>query len=266
MIINIVETQKRLRLKLLEVYNKVNAGHIGCSLSCIDILIAIFFNQKTKEDVFILSKGHAALALYCCLNEIGEISNEEFDTFYQDNTHLPAHPAPNSFVSIPFATGSLGHGFPLAVGVAKARKLKNNDSYVYVLLSDGDTNEGTTWESAHFATKHKLNNLIVLIDKNKIQGFDTTENVIGDTAKAEKWQAMGFEVMEVADGHNIDTLVTSMVALKHSTTPAPKLIIANTIKGKGVSYMENTIDWHYWPMNEKQYKQAMQEIKEKYNA
>ncbi len=264
--INFKNIQKKLRLKILEMYFNANAGHIGCSLSCIDILISIFLNQKTKDDIFLLSKGHAAVALYCCLNEIGEISNEELNTYYKDSTKLPAHPAPNSFHSIPFATGSLGHGFPLAVGIAKAKKLKNENSYVYVLMSDGDTNEGTTWESAHFASKHKLNNLIAIIDKNSIQGFDKTEDVIGDTAKKEKWTEMGFEVIEIADGHDINEIIKSIDILKSSNNDKPKLIIANTIKGKGVSFMENTIDWHYWPMNETQYKQAIQEINEKYNA
>ncbi|NTW32460.1 MAG: transketolase [Bacteroidetes bacterium] len=266
---NIVETknlQKKLRLKLLEMYFKANAGHIGCSLSCIDILISVFFNFKKKEDVFILSKGHAAVALYCCLNEIGEISDDELNTFYKDGTKLPAHPAPNSFESIPFATGSLGHGFPLAAGIAKAKKIKNEKSFVYVLISDGDTNEGTTWETAHFASKHELNNLIVIIDKNKIQGFDRTDNVLGDTAKKEKWIEMGFEVKEIADGHDISEISNSIDFLKKIKNNKPKMLIANTIKGKGVSYMENTIDWHYWPMNENQYNQAIQEINEKYNA
>ena len=264
--LNSKHLQKKLRLQLLGLYYNVNAGHIGCSLSCMDVLISIFFCQKTKEDTFLLSKGHAAAALYCCLNEIGEISDDELKTFYKDGTKLPAHPAPNAFKSIPFATGSLGHGFPLATGIAKAKKLNSENSFVYVLMSDGDTNEGTTWETAHFAAKHELNNLIVIIDKNKIQGFDRSLNVIGDTAKNEMWAALGFEVIEIDNGHYLQEINSALEALKKSDNNKPKLLIANTTKGKGVSYMENTVEWHYWPMNKDQYVQAIKEINEKYNA
>ena len=258
--LNFTPHKRNLRLKILEMYFSVNAGHIGCSLSCIDLLIAIFFKLKSKNDTFILSKGHAAAALYSCLNATGEISNEDILTYYKDGTKLPAHPAPKTFDSIPFGTGSLGHGFPLAAGVAKAKKIKKENSYVYVLMSDGDTNEGTTWETAHFSSKNELNNLIVLIDKNKIQGFNKTEDAIGDTAQKEKWELMGFETIELTDGHDIKGIIKSVELLKHSTSSKPKLIIANTIKGKGVSFMENTIDWHYWPMNEQQYTEAIKEI------
>jgi transketolase len=261
-----IELQKKLRLKLLELYYKVNAGHIGSSLSCIDILISIFFFQKKETDTFILSKGHAVVALYSCLNESGRISDELITTLYKNDTILPAHPAPNQIKEIPFATGSLGHGFPIAAGIAKANKLNSDNSFIYVLLSDGDTNEGTTWETAHFATKHNLNNLIVIIDKNKIQGFDKTADVLGDTAKKEKWLCLGFEVLEIEDGHNIEEINKSLDVLKSSKNSMPKVLIANTIKGKGVSYMEDTVDWHYWPMNEKQYQQAINEINNKYNA
>ncbi len=262
--LNFTSHKKSLRLKILELYYTSNAGHIGCSLSCIDILIAIFLKLKNKNDVFILSKGHAAAALYSCLNEIGEISTKELDTYYKDGTKLPAHPAPNTFKEIPFATGSLGHGFPLAAGIAKAKKIKRENDFVFVLMSDGDTNEGTTWETAHFSSKNELNNLIVIIDKNKIQGFNKSVDVIGDTAQKEKWELMGFEVVEIIDGHDISEIVNSVELLKSNDTIKPKLLIANTVKGKGVSYMENTIDWHYWPMNKEQYTQAVKEINEKY--
>ncbi len=260
------ELQKKLRLKILEVSYKVRAGHIGSSLSCIDLLISILFFQKKKEDAFILSKGHAALALYCCLNESGEISDELLDTFYANGTKLPAHPAPNLVKGITFATGSLGHGFPVAAGIAKANQLSQDDSFVYTLLSDGDTNEGTAWETAHFAVQHHLNRLIVIIDKNSIQGFDKTSDVLGDTAAAGKWREMGFEVAEIDDGHDIEAINKALETLRSSGSDKPKFLIANTIKGNGVSYMENTVDWHYWPMNDEQYRQAVNEINEKYHA
>jgi len=257
-----MKLQQKLRLKILEMHFIANAGHIGSSLSVIDILIAIFFKSKKDDDTFILSKGHAASALYTCLNELGRISDEEIKTFYNDGSRLPAHPPAMQFEDIPFATGSLGHGFPLSVGVAKANKLLKKNNYVFVVLSDGDTNEGTTWEAAHFAVKHKLSNLIVIIDKNCIQGFDRNNDAIGDTAKNEVFKAIGFETFEI-NGHNINTIYDTIENCKNSDNEFPKLIIANTIKGKGVSFMENTIDWHYWPMTEDLYKKAVEEVKNK---
>ena len=262
----ISQIQQIIKLQLLDLHYRSNAGHIGSTLSCIDILISVLLFQKQRDDTFILSKGHAALALYCCLKETGEISDEQFKTIYCDNTIFPAHPAPGSIKGIPFATGSLGHGFPLAAGVAKANKFNKDDSWVYVLLSDGDTNEGTTWETAHFAVKHMLNNLIVIIDKNKIQGFDYSHDVLSDTARHEVWSLIGFDVAEIPDGHDIRQINEAIKTFKESTSSRPKLLIANTIKGKGVSFMENTIDWHYWPMNQAQYNQARDEIKSQYNA
>jgi transketolase len=252
-----------LRLKVLELYNKANAGHIGCSLSCIDLMIAVLFLNKSAEDTFILSKGHAAAALYACLNTLGEISDEELDTFYQDGTTLPAHPAPRQYKGIPFATGSLGHGLPIATGIAHAAKISEDGTYSFALLSDGETNEGTTWEAAHYAIQNQLDNLFMIVDKNGLQGFDFTDKVLGETASVEKWKAIGFETIEV-DGHNILSLNNAIQELKTHKNGLPKAIIAQTVKGKGVSYMENKMEWHYLPMNSEQYQQATLEIKERY--
>ncbi|MCE7039749.1 transketolase [Dyadobacter sp. CY312] len=252
-----------LRLKVLGLYNKANAGHIGCSLSCIDLMIAVLFLNKSAEDTFILSKGHAAAALYACLNTLGEISDEELDTFYKDGTTLPAHPAPRQYKSIPFATGSLGHGLPVATGIAHAAKISEDGTYSFALLSDGETNEGTTWEAAHYAIQNQLDNLFMIVDKNGLQGFDFTDKVLGETASAEKWKAIGFETVEV-DGHNILSLNHAIQELKTHKNGLPKAIIAQTVKGKGVSYMENKMEWHYLPMNAEQYQQATLEIKERY--
>jgi transketolase len=252
-----------LRLKILGLYHKANAGHIGCSLSCIDLMIAVLFLNKSAEDTFILSKGHAAAALYACLNELGEITDEELGTFYTDGTTLPAHPAPRQYKGIPFATGSLGHGLPIATGIAHAAKLRDEESLSFVLLSDGETNEGTTWEAAHYAIQNQLDNLFMLIDKNGLQGFDATDKVLGETASPEKWNAIGFETVEV-EGHDILALSQVIQELKTHKNGLPKAIIANTVKGKGVSYMENKLEWHYLPMNPEQYQQATLEIKERY--
>jgi transketolase len=242
--------------KLLNLYKEANCGHIACSLSCIDIIYSIFMH-KNEYDSFILSKGHAAGALYTVLNLVGEISDEELGTFYKNGTKLSAHPSANSFPNIPFALGSLGHGFPISCGIAMSNKLMNNDFKTYALMSDGETNEGTTWEAAHFAVANSLSNLILIIDKNRLQGFGKTEDVLGDTAERTKWESIGFDVVEI-DGHDLDAIYSALNSFKVNLKP--KLVIANTIKGKDVSYMENKLEWHYLPMNDLQFQEALNDI------
>jgi transketolase len=251
--------QGKLRSKILDMHYKANSGHIGCSLSCIDIMISIL-KFREKGDSFILSKGHAATALYTILNEIGEIPDSDLDTFYKNATTLPAHPAALKYKAIPFATGSLGHGLPIAAGIAKAKKLKKEDGISYVLMSDGETNEGTTWEAGHFAIAHELDNLVVFIDKNGLQGFGNTEEVLGDTASGEVWQTIGFDVEIVLEGHSISALVNAKNKLVAKKNGKPKMIIAHTVKGSGVAFMENKLEWHYLPMNETLYQEAKEKI------
>ncbi|MBA4851018.1 transketolase [Emticicia sp. BO119] len=253
----------QLRLKLLKMYFKANAGHIGCSLSCIDLIIATLIIHRQADEVFLLSKGHAAAALYACLNQMGELSDEILDTFYKNGTVLPAHPAPNKIKGIPFATGSLGHGLPIGAGIAHANKLLQNDKMTYVLMSDGETNEGTSWEAGHYAVSKRLDNLIVLIDCNGLQGFGNTDKVLGLSADINKWQAIGFEVVET-DGHDIEKLISIITEFKTKKNGLPKMIIADTVKGKGVTYMENKLEWHYLPMKPEQYQQALEELKQLY--
>jgi transketolase len=256
------ELQGKLRLKILELHKKSNSGHIASSLSCIDIMIASLL-QCNKDDIFILSKGHAASAYYLCLHHLGLISSKELNTFSISPTKFPAHPPANIHAGICFATGSLGHGFPFATGMALAKKLNREQGHVFVLISDGDCNEGTTWEAMHFASRHKLNKLIVLIDNNHIQGIDFSKNVLGDTCRAKFWTEAGFDLAET-QGHEPEKIHSIIEKFKKSKNSKPKVIIAKTTKGKGVSFMENTIDWHYWPMNEEQYKVAQSDIKKNY--
>lgn len=257
--IDIQSLRGQLRLRVLSLYNQAHAGHIGCSLSCIDLMIATLILRKRPQDTFLLSKGHAAAALYACLNYLGDISDDELATYYKNGTTLPAHPAPNQHKGIPFATGSLGHGLPIGVGIAHAGKLLGDDSRVYVLMSDGETNEGTTWEAAHFALQHGLDNLVVLIDKNGLQGFGRTADVFGDTADVRIWETMGFETIEV-DGHDVEIVLAGLDNFQTSGTGKPKLVIAHTVKGKGVSYMENRLEWHYLPMTPAQYELACADV------
>lgn len=257
-----LQLQGKLRSTILRMHFLANSGHIGCSLSCVDLLISIL-KYMNEEDSFILSKGHAASALYVVLNELGKIPDEDLNTFYKDGTKLSAHPAPLKYSSISFATGSLGHGLPLAVGVAKAKKIKKSKTFSYVLMSDGETNEGTTWEAAHFAVTNKLDNLLAFIDKNGLQGFANTKDVLGDTARGNLWKEIGFDVLET-DGHNIEEVKSAKKNLLEKANGRPKLIIANTVKGKGVNFMENKLEWHYNPMNEKQFEEALLQIKNDY--
>ena len=259
---NLTTLAGQLRLKVLGLYNQAHAGHIGCSLSCIDLMIGTLVLRKRPQDTFMLSKGHAAAALYACLHHLGDISDDELATYYQNGTTLPAHPAPNKHKGIPFATGSLGHGLPIGTGIAHAGKLLGDDSRVYVLMSDGETNEGTTWEAAHFALQHKLDNLVVLVDKNGLQGFGSTADVFGDTADVRKWEAIGFETVEV-NGHDIDAIGKTLDELQYGSGK-PKIVIAHTVKGKGVSYMENRLEWHYLPMTPDQYEQACADVSATY--
>ncbi len=256
------QLQGKLRKKILDINYPVGGGHLGCALSCIDIMISIVLH-KAAGDTFILSKGHAGSAMYALLNETGEIKDEVLKTFYKNATTLSAHPAALKYPSIPFATGSLGHGLPLAAGIAKANKLKANTATSYVLMSDGETNEGTSWEGAHFAVANKLDNLFVIIDKNGLQGFGNLTDVLGDTASAKVWEAMGFDVVE-ADGHDIPNILALKNELLNRKNGKPKLFIANTVKGKGIAYMENKLEWHYLSMNEAQYNEALKSIETTY--
>jgi len=165
--------------EILRRYNSANAGHIGASLSCIDILVYLYFNIFAEGDVFILSKGHAALALYVVLSKKGYIAEGDLETYYKNGTLLAAHPPCNCKIKgIPFGTGSLGHGLSLATGFAFSDKFTNKNKKVFCLLSEGDCDEGSTWEAALFAAHHKLKNLYVIIDNNNLQGFGKTEEVL----------------------------------------------------------------------------------------
>ena len=257
--------QGTLRLKILEMYFTANAGHIGCSLSCIDLMVGSLISHRKENEVFLLSKGHAAASLYACLHELGEISDEVLATYYKNGTTLPAHPAPNKIKGIPFATGSLGHGLPIASGIAQGNKILQNNEFTYVLMSDGETNEGTTWEAAHYAVAKRLDNLIVMIDKNGLQGFGNTDDVLGVSADTNKWKTMGFEVVEI-DGHDVEEIYTQINIFKTRKNGIPKLLIANTIKGKGVSYMENKLEWHYLPMKIEQYEMAKSDVRDRYEV
>ena len=254
-------------LKLLAMYKTANAGHIGASLSCLDLLLFLHLelckkSSPRENDLVILSKGHAAGALYVALEAAGKIPAGSSDTFYKDGTAFPAHPPCNrEFATIPFGTGSLGHGVGLGAGIALASKLKGSDKKVYVIVSDGELNEGSVWESLMFAKHHQLQNLCVIVDQNGLQGLGATEDILNLDPLDEKFKAFGFNVVNILNGNEFESIHAAFTASSAgaATAPASTIYLAKTTKGSGVSYMENKFEWHYLPMNEEQYKTAISE-------
>jgi transketolase len=246
-----------IRRKFLRMHFEARAGHLGSGLSDIDVLTYLYGAWLQPADQFILSKGHSASSLYATLHHFGRLTDAELATYYKDDTLLPAHPAPNGHRAIPAATGSLGHGLPIAVGMAYSfQKLKETGARVVCLLSDGDCNEGTTWEAALFAAHHSLDSLTAVVDANGLQGFGRSEDVLSLEPFVEKWEAFGFHVSE-CDGHDFDAL---HAALSASADGRPRCLIARTVKGKGVSFMEDKLEWHYWPLTDAQYAAALAEL------
>ncbi len=248
---------KKIRKQLIEMHFKANSGHIGSGLSCVEILAYVYQEWLTPKDRFILSKGHGASSLYATLWAVGSLTDQELSTYYQEGTLLSAHPAARAYPSIPFATGSLGHGLSIAVGIAYANQtLHTNSNRVACLVSDGECNEGSVWEAALFAGHHKLENLTVIIDSNGLQGFGFTKEVLNTEPLAKKWETFGFAVKEF-DGHSFSALES---AFKSKTQGKPNCFIAKTTKGKGVSFMENEMCWHYLPLTPELYEKAKLEL------
>jgi transketolase len=255
-----METNKNRRQfakkRLLQMHYESKVGHIGCNLSCLDILLSLYHDVMSQDDQFVLSKGHSAGALYTTLWSIGRISDDELATFHGSPTLLSGHPAPYGLEDILFATGSLGHGFGLACGLAHSKSLLNLNGRVFCLTSDGEWNEGSTWEALIYASHRKLSNLTVIVDKNGIQGFGKTSEVANLEPFADRLSTFGVAVVEV-NGHDGDALGRALQIVPGN---GPLVIVAKTIKGHGVSFMENTVDWHYLPLSEQQYLHAIEEI------
>jgi transketolase len=246
-----------IRRKFLKMHYEAKAGHIGTGLSDIDLLAYIYGKWLRPIDFFILSKGHGASSLYATLHHFGLLTDEEIATYYKDGTLLPAHPAAKALPAIPAATGSLGHGFPIAAGMSYAHKYVNGTgSRVACLVSDGECDEGTVWEAALFSAHHRLDNLTVIVDANGLQGFGRTEEVMNLEPLPLKWEAFGFRTTEI-DGHDLTQIDRAFQAPGDGR---PHCIIARTTKGKGVTFMEGKLEWHYLPMNEAQYLQAIEDI------
>jgi len=248
-----------IRRFFLQMHFQAHAGHIGTGLSDIDILTYLHRVWLREGDKFILSKGHAASSLYATLHHYGVLSDEELETYYKDGTLLPAHPAPAALPSIPVATGSLGHGLPIACGLAYSfRYLDRTPQRVACLLSDGDCNEGAVWEAALFAAHHRLGNLVAIVDANGLQGFGRTAEVLGLEPLVQKFEAFGFRVQEI-DGHDFRELDAGLTL---GFDDRPTCVVARTVKGKGVRLMEDKLEWHYLPMSEEEYAGALADLRE----
>jgi transketolase len=246
-----------VRRSILEQSKRANVGHIGSALSITDILVALYSRVLDADsDVFILSKGHAALALYCVFEQLGVIDHETLDTYCGDGTYLGVHPE-YALAGVTFSTGSLGHGPSLGAGVALAKRVASRPGRVFVLMSDAELNEGSVWEAFMFAGHHKLDHLCVILDNNGQQALAPTAEVIDLSRIADAVQSLGWECLQV-DGHDVEGLVH---ALQKEGAGAPRFVIADTVAGKGVSFMERQVKWHYLPVSEEQYAQAMGELR-----
>ncbi|HEX4964410.1 MAG TPA: transketolase [Thermoanaerobaculia bacterium] len=246
------ELARRIRRHSVLMTSRANASHIGSSLSMADLLAVLYgeflrFDPQQPEwperDRFILSKGHGCAALYAVLAETGYFPVERLETFYQDGSPLAGHSTHKDVAGVEVSTGSLGHGLSLGTGMALAGKRDGKAYRVGCLLSDGECDEGSTWEPALFAPHHQLDNLVAIVDYNKIQSFGTVKEVLDLDPLADKWRAFGWGVREI-DGHDHAAIREAFAAVPF-VAGRPSCIVAHTIKGKGVSYMENQLLWHY---------------------
>ena len=243
--------------RLLRMHFEAGVGHIGGNLSAMDILLCLYHEILEPTDAFVLSKGHAAGALYVALWSTGALTDDDLKTFHRDATRLSGHPPSSGISQVLFATGSLGHGPSLASGLALAKRLQGKPGHVFCLTSDAEWNEGSCWEAVVFAKHHGLKNLTLIVDVNGLQGFGTTKDVADLHPMADKFRSFGWNTGEI-DGHDIPALTAAINSTRNESNPS--VILATTRKGYGVSFMEGRMEWHYLPINEAQYRQAIAEL------
>jgi len=256
----------KVRESILKMTHKGNSSHVGSALSCTDILSVLYtkiidvekvIKGEKDRDRFIMSKGHAGAALYAVLSERGIIDKNILMSHYQNGSNLSGHVSHKLLNGIEISTGSLGHGLPISIGMAYGLKMERHKSHVFCLMSDGELDEGSNWEAFLFGSHHKLVNLTAIIDRNNLQSITTTEETLALEPLDQKIKSFGWEVLKV-DGHNHKELEHSFQISRRNKKPT--VIIANTIKGKGVSFMENSVLWHYKPPNEKELENALKEL------
>ncbi len=256
----------KIRAHVLRMTNRAKSSHIGGCFSVADLLAVLYskilkFNSTRPDwpdrDRFILSKGHAAAALYATLAEHNFFPRDWLNTFYLNNSHLGGH-VTYGVPGVEVSSGSLGHGLSIACGMALAGKRDRQSYRVFALLSDGECDEGSTWEAVLFAPHHKLDNLVAIVDYNKIQSFGTVKEVLDLEPLADKWRTFGWRVKEI-DGHDFGQIEEALLSVPFQSGK-PSCIIAHTIKGKGVSFMENQLAWHYKFPDDEQLRQALAEL------
>jgi transketolase len=262
------ELAYRIRRHCVEMTNRANASHIGSSLSMTDMLAVLYAKvlrydpeqpHWEQRDRFLLSKGHGCAALYSVLAECGFFPVSDLDTFCQNGSRYAGHTMHN-IPGVELSSGSLGHGLPVATGMALAAKRDEKSHHVYCMLSDGECDEGSVWEAALFAPHHKLDNLVVLVDYNKIQSLGRVEDVINLEPLAEKWRAFGWGTREI-NGHNLGA-IDKALAETPFVSGRPSCIVAHTVKGKGISYMEDKLLWHYRAPRGQDFDMAIAELEQ----
>ncbi len=257
------ELGRLIRRDVLELCERTNTGHVGSAFSVADILAALYSEvlqgkpTDTDRDRLILSKGHACAALYSVLSRKGILSYERLSTFASNGTTLGHHPHFEPDIGLEANMGSLGHGLSIGAGMAFAAAKQGSPSRIFVILSDGETNEGSVWEAAAFAAHHHLKNLCMILDANKMQALGNTKEILFPGDHAGRWRSFGWTTIEV-DGHNARELCDAFARM--GSTHGPLAIIAHTIKGKGVSFMEGKLLWHYRAPKGEEYLAALEEL------
>ena len=253
-----------IRRIILEQAKRANVGHIGSAFSVADIMAALFLGvfadldpDSPDRDRFVLSKGHAALALYAALHLKGILTRKQLFSYCADGSLLGVHPEA-ALRGIDFSTGSLGMGLSFGAGAALAARLDGSQRRTVVLMSDAECNEGAVWEAVGFAAHHRLSRLIALVDANGQQALGFTADVLDLSPLGARFTAFGWDVHEV-DGHDPEQLLATISGLRLQDGP-PHMVVAHTTSGKGVSFMEGLIKWHYWPMSDDEYRQALEEV------
>jgi transketolase len=258
---------REIRKRAITMVYNANSAHLGSIMSAIDILTVLYFRIMSvnpddplndKRDRFILSKGHAVAALYATLSLSGYFKEEILGEYCKDGSKLAGHSTMGCVPGVEASTGSLGHGLPMAAGMALAGKRDKKDFRVFTLMSDGECQEGSNWEAALFASHHKLDNLVAIIDYNKIQALGRTNEVLNLEPFVKKWEDFGWGVKEV-DGHNLEEIEQSLLKIPF-IKDKPSLLIAHTIKGKGISFLEDTLLSHYKVLNKEEYERTIKEL------
>lgn len=263
------ELARRIRIHALRMTSRGNGSHIGGVLSMADIVAVLYGGWMRidptrpdweERDRFVLSKGHAGAGLYAALAEAGFFEVERLTTYYQDGSTLSGHVSHKGIPGVELSTGSLGHGLPVASGMAYGARMDGKAHRVFVVMSDGECDEGSVWESALFAGHHRLDNLVVMIDYNKIQSLARVADTLALEPFAEKWRSFGWAVKGI-DGHDHEAIQSALAALP-AEQGRPTCIICHTTKGKGVSFMENTVLWHYRIAKGEEFEAALRELEE----